>query len=350
MKSAARVDARSLSQPGNGQRGVGLNVGSRGPDARPALQRGAHHRSRWVGQLELASASSCRARSIPSACRTRAGATEADQPGVVLGPLAYRPFGVRLPVCGHLGGCDGVPRRCGTVRPRSEWSIAQSESWTAAQVRLPRNPSIGLVLSTARHHARRLFGAARREHEERASPLPQEDPGLVRCASPRLRGCLPSGKPAGESFTEPGSRSAANRLAGSPRQIAPGLGRGGVARVGPSGPARGVSGNVKRARAAVMRYGCQRGEFVGGYKRRGDSRAAGQQVTASPLARSKRDEPHGRLGLQHARNRHAEQAAEVVGNHEGGTGSSGWLQATDGTILGSSREWTRGGMSTEGRM
>jgi hypothetical protein len=54
----------------------------------------------------------------------------------------------------------------------------------------------------------------------------------------------------------------------------------------------------------------------------------------------KRDEPHGRHGLQHARKHGAEKAVEVVRDHEDGTNSGGWFRAVEGVLFGVQREWT----------
>jgi hypothetical protein len=65
----------------------------------------------------------------------------------------------------------------------------------------------------------------------------------------------------------------------------------------------------------------------------------------------KRGEPHGRHGMQHSRKHGAEQAVEVVRDHEGGTTSGGWCRAGEDLLFGGSRVWTHrvenGGGATE---
>lgn len=77
----------------------------------------------------------------------------------------------------------------------------------------------------------------------------------------------------------------------------------------------GTSGNRRRAKAAVMRYGCWRGEFVEGYEPRCGEASRQDQgdrdlSRARVRGRRKRNEPHGRyqvainLGLARRANRH----------------------------------------------
>jgi hypothetical protein len=106
----------------------------------------------------------------------------------------------------------------------------------------------------------------------------------------------------------------------------------------------GQDGNGRKATAAVMRYGCWRGEiFKGCEPRRGASRpsdrvAFGWHVTADC---EKRGEPLTGCGVQQTRDPHAEQTVEVVRNHEGGTRVGAWQRRPEGSL--GSREWTREG-------
>lgn len=88
---------------------------------------------------------------------------------------------------------------------------------------------------------------SRRAGEASAGPPARSSgigPGALESAPPRARGLLFGASRRGleESTCAPSSRGDS----------------------GLPGPSPGVSGNSKRARAAVMRYGCQRGEFVEG--------------------------------------------------------------------------------------
>jgi hypothetical protein len=85
-----------------------------------------------------------------------------------------------------------------------------------------------------------------------------------------------------------------------------------------------------------MRTGYRREDFVEGCEHRGDAHGAffGRQWCG------KRDEPHGRHELQHARKHGAEEAVEVVRDHEGGTSSGGWFRAAEDSLFGGRRVWT----------
>jgi len=96
------------------------------------------------------------------------------------------------------------------------------------------------------------------------------------------------------------------------------------------GAAAGVGDdNGRRATAAVMRYGYRRGECFEGYepRLRGTALAARAYWSGAFGSRSRRARAVSgnaanlvRTRLQHAWNPRAEQAVEVVGIHEGGTG------------------------------
>jgi hypothetical protein len=97
----------------------------------------------------------------------------------------------------------------------------------------------------------------------------------------------------------------------------------------------GQDGNDRKATAAVMRYGCWRGElFEGCELRRGESNpsnhgAFGHRGTA---ARTKRGEPLAGCGVQQTRNFSTEQTVEVVRNHEGGTRTGAWQRRSEGSF------------------
>jgi hypothetical protein len=86
--------------------------------------------------------------------------------------------------------------------------------------------------------------------------------------------------------------------------------------------------NGRRARAAVMRYGCRRVECFEGYEPRcGERRQVARPLGAwlSGHEASERGRASGnatnpvRIGLQHCPSPRAEKAVEVVGIHEDGT-------------------------------
>lgn len=86
------------------------------------------------------------------------------------------------------------------------------------------------------------------------------------------------------------------------------------------------SDNVKRATAAVTRNGCRRGGFFEGCRRRGDDVRTSRSGEVRKVG--KRGEPHGRSGMQKAREPCVEQAVEVAPNHEDGTGRRRMAPAT----------------------
>ena len=146
-----------------------------------------------------------------------------DQPGQVFGRVIFRPFDDRpCVVCWLRPACEVEPRRCGTVRPRSEWSIAQSESWRdqrgfACHVRQQRSWS-------AREHATTcswlFFGATLRGLEGRAARLSSEIPSFCwRLFAPRVRAPPPGGRweVSFQMSQTPGAQR--HRLAGSQRKI-----------------------------------------------------------------------------------------------------------------------------------
>jgi hypothetical protein len=100
----------------------------------------------------------------------------------------------------------------------------------------------------------------------------------------------------------------------------------------------GASGNVKRATAVVTRYGCRRGEFFEGCNRAAGKlrRYARMDVSASIRGpkRRKRSEPLAGCEAQQTHGLLAEEAAEVVRNHEGGTGLSDWIPMAEAGSLG----------------
>lgn len=99
----------------------------------------------------------------------------------------------------------------------------------------------------------------------------------------------------------------------------------------------------------VTRYGYGRGEFFEGYD------ASRGKVLVFQVASAARRRTPGNAtnpmvgsGMQQARNLAAEQAVEVVQNHEDGTGSASLAARRpkgDGNVI---REWTLQRMSMEG--
>jgi hypothetical protein len=94
----------------------------------------------------------------------------------------------------------------------------------------------------------------------------------------------------------------------------------------------------------VTRYGCGRVDFFEGCETRcGGSRGSPFTVDAA----NKRSEPCLASGCNTPERSSAEQAVEVVRNHEDGTRSCGWRRAAEGggDVSGSGRT---GAMSNEG--
>lgn len=109
------------------------------------------------------------------------------------------------------------------------------------------------------------------------------------------------------------------------------------------------SNNVKRASTAVTRNGCRRGGFFEGCRRRGDDERTSRLGEGRKVG--KRGEPHGRSGMQEAREPCVEQAVEVAPNHEDGTGRRRVAPSRpmDASSFASDRERTaRPGVDTRG--
>jgi hypothetical protein len=88
------------------------------------------------------------------------------------------------------------------------------------------------------------------------------------------------------------------------------------------GTRAGQDGNGRKATAAVMRYGCWRGEVFEGCEPRCGERTPTSRVAFGWLgeaARAKRSEPLAGCGVQQTRDFSAEETVVVVRNHEGGT-------------------------------
>jgi hypothetical protein len=82
----------------------------------------------------------------------------------------------------------------------------------------------------------------------------------------------------------------------------------------------GQDGNDRKATAAVMQYGCWRGEvFEGCEPRRGDCPVARPPPGGAVAASKKRGEPLAGCGVQQTRDSRVEKTVVVVRNHEGGT-------------------------------
>ena len=95
---------------------------------------------------------------------------------------------------------------------------------------------------------------------------------------------------------------------------------------------RGIGENGKGATATVTWCGCGRGEsFEGCENRRGEGIGTPDGTWIRPGVAREPDlsrnatNPRTGSGMQQARDLRAEEAVEVVRNHEDGTGFRGWL-------------------------
>jgi hypothetical protein len=263
LESAARCHTGTVSRSGNGpgEPGPANTPGARGtlepfrPRTCPAVvDETSTDGSRPVGPFDSGSPSSLSSgtHGLSPCLRQEAGRSATE---------------VRTPRRSCL-----VLRRCGTVRPRSEWSIAQSKCWLPRAGPPARTADGGLENPRARHHvlAGRSSGATEGISPVRTSPRSHTPasaggwPALV-AASPAGMGVL------GTQLLAFSSLEVFARLAGASAW---------QACSGSLGGRQGWAVTARGHQAAVMRYGCQRGEFVEGWTRRGEARR--RQETAGP--------------------------------------------------------------------
>jgi hypothetical protein len=117
------------------------------------------------------------------------------------------------------------------------------------------------------------------------------------------------------------------------------------------GLVRDASGNGKKATAAVMRYGCRRGEPFEGYEPRRGERIRCLASFGSPRWSDSRNAANPRTGsgMQQARSRSMEQTVEVGRNHAGGTRAGGWTPPARRRAFRLSGSGHAAGRTVEGR-
>jgi hypothetical protein len=169
---------------------------------------------------------------------------------------------------------------------------------------------------------------------------PWSRPTCRMCASARGRtadsgGAVTNGRAPG------GARTAAIALDGPPAEISVAAGR-----------------NGRRGTATAMWCGCRRGKTFEGCERAGEEPALVRRPTATSARRrdpGKPGEPQVRNRAANARDPRSEEAVEVVGDHEDGTGCRGVAAtARGGGASAPSLEWTTtgrdGGGAESGRI
>jgi hypothetical protein len=102
-----------------------------------------------------------------------------------------------------------------------------------------------------------------------------------------------------------------------------------------------TEGNSRKARTAVTRSGCRRGEFFEGCTRReaAPARPEGSNPPGWWTAAKRGEHPTG-SGAQQIRDPQVEKAVQAVRNCEGGTRQTGGTVGPKGTAKAGSREWT----------